>query len=506
MAPHTSRQPTITVLAIGLALLLAALVFEFLIWPDWDATWLIAIARKIRAGATLYSADLIEVNPPTIVEVARVALALADMTGVTAVTAWRWLIFVIECLTLVCSLILLRETRSGRDETFFVPAGVALVVALSCLPGINFGQREHVILLLTTPYVLAAAVRVDGGRVGSSLATACGVMLAVALSIKPHYLLIPLCVETCVGLLLRRVSACVRRETVSAVVSAIALAAVLLIRYPGYLTVAVPFAFRFYLDYVDLSLSASHAIYLGTASVAALGMWYWRINGGTVSILLASGVGAFLALLTQGKGWEYHFLPARSLLFLVIAFAVARSWQSRVAPWLQRQTARSAVQSTLVMTLVLAVGLGLLMARRARNINEGFWPRRFAELQEILERERPTGPLTMATLSLELFPAFPVVEVMGGTWASRYSCLWTVPAIEVQERAQASEASKSKARLVAEISEDLANFRPAVLLIESSRSRLLDDIVTAPSIASALKAYRLVGHVDMLGVWVRGAP
>ena len=42
-------------MAVGAAVLLTlmGLGCEFLIWPDWDAAWLLAIARRMQAGATL---------------------------------------------------------------------------------------------------------------------------------------------------------------------------------------------------------------------------------------------------------------------------------------------------------------------------------------------------------------------------------------------------------------------------------------------------------------------
>jgi len=80
-------------MAVGAAVMLTlmGLGCEFLIWPDWDAAWLLAIARRMRAGATLYSDDLVEINPPTIIELARLALRLSDVLGVEAITAWRLL-------------------------------------------------------------------------------------------------------------------------------------------------------------------------------------------------------------------------------------------------------------------------------------------------------------------------------------------------------------------------------------------------------------------------------
>lgn len=504
-----SRRSYAAALAAITVLMAGALVCEFLVWPDWDAAWLLTIARRIRSGATLYSNDLIEVNPPMIVDVARLVLAGSDSLGIRAITAWRLCVFALEAVSLVGSLRLLGRLVDAPRDRFLAPAAVAATAALACLPGIDFGQREHFILLLSAPYVLAAAVYVDGGQAGRGWRIAAGAMMAVALSIKPHYALLVLCVEAGVVMHTRRARAVVRVETVSAVAFAIAVAAALVWRYPGYLTVALPFALRYYRDYVGLQLAAAHGMYLGLAALAVVAARRMGVRTSAPALLWSAGFGAYLALVAQGKGWGYHFVPARSLLFLSGGLAtvlIGRALVSRLA----RHTTLSPARLVSVATIAVVAVLGGLMIRRTVNINNGPWPRQFAELTQLLQRERPAGtPLSMATLSLELFPAFPVVELLGGEWASRYSCLWTVPAIEAHERAQndrGADGTSERARLIAEIGEDLTNRRPTVVLVEESRSSVLDAVVAAGPVRDALRSYRLAGHVGKLGVWLADRP
>lgn len=416
------------------ALMVGALVCEFLVWPDWDAAWLLAIARRIRAGATLYSNDLVEVNPPTIVDVARLALAGSLGVGISAITAWRLVVFVLEALSVTASLVLLRRLGDAPVDRFFAPAAIAVTTALACLPGSDFGQREHFILLLSVPYVLAAAVCADHGQAPRAWRIVAGAMLAIGMSIKPHYALLMLCVE--VGLIVRtgRLRALARVESVSAAVAAAVVAAALLWRYPGYLTVALPFALRYYREYVGLQLAPSHALYLAAAGLAVVATRSVRVRTSAPMLLLWAGAGAYLALLAQGKGWGYHFVPARSLLFLCAALSLVFIGRALV-PEVARRSGMAPARLVASASMAALVVLAGLMIRRTVNINNGPWPQRFTELTRLLERERPPGtPLSIATLSLELYPAFPVVEVLGGEWASRYSCLWTVPAIEAHER------------------------------------------------------------------------
>ena len=242
-------------------LTLMGLGCEFLIWPDWDAAWLLAIARRMRAGATLYSDDLVEINPPTIIEFARLALRLSDVLGVEAITAWRLLVFAFVQLSLGLSLPLLHRGLRGNDAHLFLPAAVLLAAVLGCLPGANFGQREHLILLFSLPYVLAAGLHISGNRLTLRSRVAYGAMLATALSIKPHYALLVLFVEAGVVLCVRRPWAWLRVETVSALAIAMVAALSIALRYPSYSSFAVPLALRFYGEYGEVQLSLSHAAY-----------------------------------------------------------------------------------------------------------------------------------------------------------------------------------------------------------------------------------------------------
>jgi hypothetical protein len=72
-------------------------------------------------------------------------------------------------------------------------------------------------------------------------------------------------------------------------------------------------------------------------------------------------------------------------------------------------------------------------------------------------------------------PAFPAVNYAGVEWASRFSCLWLLPAVI---RAQADPALPETRRqrldaigrrLVAAVSDDLARARPELVLVPRAR-------------------------------------
>ena len=114
--------------------------------------------------------------------------------------------------------------------------------------------------------------------------------------------------------------------------------------------------------------------------------------------------------------------------------------------------------------------------------------------------------LAVMTLAAGVAPAVAQVD-FSGEWAPRFSCLWMIPAIEARERAGddvGTPEQSGRQYLTAAVAHDLALRQPTFVLIEEARSRLLDDIVSAPIVRESLRAYRRVGRVGALSVWVRG--
>jgi hypothetical protein len=60
---YLKYAPLLTVTLVGL-------FAQFNYLPNHDTSWLLEVARRLAAGATLYSADIVEINPPLIIHLA----------------------------------------------------------------------------------------------------------------------------------------------------------------------------------------------------------------------------------------------------------------------------------------------------------------------------------------------------------------------------------------------------------------------------------------------------
>ena len=137
-----------------LVLMMAALVAAAFIYPsltlNHDKRWYLVAPGLCRDGAKLYQ-DVMEINPPLAFYLTAAPLFLADLFGLSEKTAFCVTLVVMTGVSLywVRSL-LLRAPDLTREQRRALLAGFGL--ALIVVPIGNFGQREHIMMVLSAPY------------------------------------------------------------------------------------------------------------------------------------------------------------------------------------------------------------------------------------------------------------------------------------------------------------------------------------------------------------------
>jgi hypothetical protein len=498
---HTLLIPACVVAVIGI-------VAEFATWPEADVTWLLTVARKMAAGATLYSDDLVEVNPPLVMELGRLALWVGQYLGLDAISSWRGMTVTVIAAALPLSLLLLNRLLGERDDAVRALAGALLGTVLACLPGSNFGQREHLIALCLTPYALSGALYASGATLSFVPSFMVGAMLAVAVAIKPHYILVVFAVEAAVAAARARRGDrpfVLRTDLTTAVAASAVLIGLTALVHPTYFSVALPLALGYYPSYGEFELTSTSWAYPLLAIALDVLAARFGVRAPASRMLVSAGLASTAAYLVQGKGWEYHFVPARCLFALSIGMTVlilCEQFARRAWP-----TPPKALWRTVGLTALVAfiVFVGVATARRAERLNAGGRAQQVRALRAVFERAQPPDvPQSVSAWTLEMFPAFPVTEIVGADWASRFSCLWMIPAIEAHEAAHPADRS-GRQLLERAMTDDLVHRHPTFVVIEVERSHVLDEIVALPTVQAALKNYHQTGEVGNLRVWVRDA-
>lgn len=410
-----------------------------------------------------------EINPPLIVWLNLFPVSIARVLGVSDVFVFRLLVVGGALASLALCRTLLARLPEFQDP---VARRLALLLAgfvLLPLAAADFGEREHLLLILALPYIALAAVRLERRPVSRAAAIVAGLMAGFAIALKPYFVLLPLAVEA--SLLPARLALRTRPELPAA-------AAVLL----GYLAAVVLWAgaywgviremgtayFTFLRESVLLTAVAGDGA--GVALCAMLAYLALRGRGRRMPmaiVLLAATIGLFASAVLQQKGWRYHFYPSMGTgLLLLGALAsirpAARSLAARVY--------RAAAVAVLVC-LPLSVVVGAVARMRDPLGPDHVADPDLPALAQLVRREAPGG--TLLVLSSNMASAFPLVPESGVRWASRFPSVWMLAAAYQEEiasrrplRYREPAARSALERTMSQaVTADLRRERPDLILV-----------------------------------------
>jgi hypothetical protein len=145
------------IITCALISLAAFWLHAFYIVPNHDNDWLLLAAERMLDGGT-FRIDFDESNPPLVIFVNIPAIMLARFFGLAAYTSFS---------LYVSTLVLLSTALAGRFIAGSLqrqswPTALAVIgyaVILAFLPGYEFGQRDHLAIILFLPSVLWFALR-----------------------------------------------------------------------------------------------------------------------------------------------------------------------------------------------------------------------------------------------------------------------------------------------------------------------------------------------------------
>ena len=205
-----------------------------------DVAWLLYVARRWMAGRELYT-DLVEVNPPLIVWISAMPIRLSGWLRVpTDLVAMPFFIaIVLGCAWWTSGLLRGYGTLFAQRLPVFAVIGTVLLA----VPGVEVGQREHLLIAAALPFLALFARELDGEPTRLPVAIAAGILAGLGCALKPRYAVVFVMLE---GLALLRGRFAVRALTVSAVATLLAYGASILVFCPNYMRRAVPLALALY--------------------------------------------------------------------------------------------------------------------------------------------------------------------------------------------------------------------------------------------------------------------
>ena len=376
--------------------------------PNWDVAWFFEMAQRLIDGERLY-ADTVEVNFPWAVYAYLPAVWLSNLVGGSAFV-WFGLgvaIFVLLNLWIV-DRVLIAAGDSGNLRWWVLQLGIALILIV--FPTFKYGQREHLAVLMTLPYLLArlsVESRPDEG--GLSYLVPLSLIAGIGFALKPFFFLPWFVTQIVVT----------RRSWNQRNVWLIALTAlpmaIQLLAIPTFFPDLIRLYQVFGHEYaafgrVDPSLIFLENLYLPATALVLLASV--RLIDPTrrrlVQALTWTSIAWFAAGVIQAKGWSYHFLPAHMTLILgggIAGLSFARPKRDR------------AVHALLITSIVL-IGLAGIWRGRVRLEYPSGASRLPAEVRAL-----PRG-MRALNLSVRMDTAYPLLNELDARHVGAFPMLW----------------------------------------------------------------------------------
>lgn len=285
-----------------------------------DVSILMHEAMQLMAGAQ-YAKDLYETDPPLILYLCMPPVLFMKYWHLSVFIAWRLYVFFLASFSLLICQFFMKKIFAWEDERITILLLLTIATIFVFLPLGDFGQRDHLLLIFTMPYLLLLTCRLENNAVSLKVVMLVGVLAAIGFSIKPQYLLALFLLEGYVICYQRRVLSMIRPETLVIAACLIVYVLSIFIFHSDYVFVIVPMVSRVYYSglgtpWRDL-LTYSNALYCGLPMIFFMIQYHNNPQKVFSSILLIAMFSYLLVYLIQDTAWYYHILPAFSMALLL---------------------------------------------------------------------------------------------------------------------------------------------------------------------------------------------
>lgn len=402
IAPALARS---VLLFMGLT---AAGIFYSGVPLNHDPSFLLVATNRWLDGAVLYR-DIMEINPPLIFYMTAPAVILSN-----ALHADSTMVFVaLVCVAAFGSLtwvwhLLSRVPEVPKLSRYLIV--ITCFAALALVPGVEFGQREHLFIVLALPYFFARILRPMGLRIPPAEAALIGLFGLPGFALKPYFVFPALFVTAINIRQERNLRSLYDPDNLVLVIGSLAYVAFVAVHHPEYFSTIIPLGMRVY----DAIGFGAYAIIFRSAlpllviiAVATLADTSDKIRG-TLVALSSVLAGLLCVFVLQRKGWAYHILPFEMMALIASIFAIAIS----------RQTLRSMPLHFALFAIVPWILL-LRVERYDNAYTTAFY-------EALKDAEPDWHGKSLMYLSSDLFSGFPLINKLGADWAGRYPYQWVL--------------------------------------------------------------------------------
>lgn len=292
---------------LGMAILSISLIPKLTHFISADSALYLELAYKMLTGKSYYE-DFFEFNTPMAIASYIPPVALAKSLGLNAITVsilYTQLLCIASIGLIHC---FIHEDKGLGKPLYYNSLVLSLFVVFSYpLPVLWFNgltTKSIIFCCCFTPYIFAS-YRYIQHRQYDKFDILCGLFLGIALCLKPHYVIFPLCIELYVSYKTKSLFSWWRSHNIIALLVLAFYSFLLIFIFPNYLFKNLPLAFVFYpgTQYsIGNVLSSVASILISNIIAFALVIALWkhikRLHG--AKIIFIPTIASYLVLSSEG--------------------------------------------------------------------------------------------------------------------------------------------------------------------------------------------------------------
>lgn len=486
-----------------------------------DVSWLMTVAERFLAGGT-YTNDFLEINPPMSIYIHVPAVLLAHAANMSLTASARIFIIGVVLLSLfICSRLLTYIIR--KESLVYNIMIVSLAFIYMILPGQDFGQREHLSVMLIMPYLLTSVIKLKNASISKNMKFLSGALAGIGFAIKPHLLFALILIEIYIFTRKKKIVDFFRLENIAIGLVFIAYITTAWFLNRDYINL-VPHIMTFYsfflhnnmnnlIDTIIFIVAKFKVIFFFSISIIYFFMRSKCQYRELADIILLAMAGFFIFAIAEPIFLNYHFLPLFAMSTLLAALVFS---EIEISSPIDNSVSSTRLMSSYIFTVFLAlfiftlpIYLIYLDTKIAFKIKNEYFLNRFINL---VEQSKQSGPIYFFSTSCD--HSIYLHESRKSTPTSKYECMW--PAFNVFSQRKSGNTRKlenEKSFFIRSVIDDLKRHPPYFIFVDyrlgwgysSTKFDYLALFSTSPEFKEIWKKYKLIATFAEIAVYSRTA-
>jgi hypothetical protein len=423
-----------------------------------DTSWFLIATRWWIDGIPIY-AQILELNPPLSFYIIAPPVIVAKVLGADPTLITKLYVFLLATVSIAWGHRLMQaDGRLTPSQLTIMTTAVAIGFVI--VPLGSIAQREHLMLLFAWPYV--ASMLVSDEVTTRKEKVLIGIFATFGLALKPVFLAIPLALTLMRMISMRKFSPALSSQNVTILGFCGVYVILAFLIHPAYFTEVIPKTLLVYSAYEsDITVVFAKSRNLFILFIAIFLGIYMTPKTRLSSIVYgcaAVALAAFLFYNFQSKGWAYHMMPFRVLLWIFATVAVIALYSEA------RQKITGVVLGLLTVIMILVPAL--LRGPYKMRFSHGFEP--FFQCE--------AGDRTFQVFGSNVSASYPMGNRAGALPAVRAPTLWLVPGVIHRMTQDIEVAERTKlTNILDEYSEgiidDLLRVKPQLLIFDDREKK-----------------------------------